>query len=1562
MADEEKKTDDGPNRIMVYLRIRPAKKGEINPAEGSTYLMDVQPDQKTCALEGGKQYTFDWIFNGDNVKQEDIYSKVMINVIDNVFKGFWGTCMVYGQTGTGKSFTMCNFSPTNQGIIPRTMQYIFELIQRDQDRQYTVLFSFIQIYLDKLQDLFNPEAPELKINRDKDGVSFPGVKEHVVNSQEHFEELYEDGHQHRVIRETKMNPESSRGHAALFIQIKSVPKDDPSGEVRNGKLFLIDLAGYERFSKTGVQEGLMKEEAKTINASLLSLGNVVQALSEKSEHVPWRNAKLTRMLEDAIGGKAKCSIILTAGPSSEHMHETLGTLYFGSRAMAVKTNAKLAVNIDYQKLAKKLQEMLSAAESKINVLEVEATRRQLEREETEARFQQETARIKQRQEEQLQALLTQGASPEKIQELIAANKAEQDLLEEQHYIERTALDERHETDIQEELRAQQAAMLTQSETKTAGMSSNISKLQKEVASLRDENDRLKTKAKEAEGEARRLLVEVNELKMKGEEAGLGDFSAVAGGGASKAELRKEFERRVEVVKQMMEENYALKLAEVEEPLQEEVTRYKRLYTELRDSHDEQLQLQKDALTSAYEAEIAEIRRTSHEVQEKLKRNHMTIKKSYQSQREVLSEENTRLLQQIADLTRALESGGGSVAAAATASPMSPDKRVGVPSLAEVMIQKKQAEKRCDELAQQIADLRSEIAYAQAEKEGYEKQLNEYVPREGEERMNPAAVRQMKQEHETLKKAAEKMEQELFKLKAAQALSGPQEVAADDSDDDNDRQHEDIHGDIEGVNSFVQKMLRFPYFVGAQPIQNSHDTILKSLTADLDEYRRMTRFKFFMIGDSNTGKSTFLKCLTAASVPLIRNVPEVVSPTIHPVIQTGFVEDQFVSKTDWYKLYVEFKDIAESAQGQPQSGGLFGGIASGFGSLLGGGQKGVADPAKIHVDVIDTPGSRQFWRAIPPHLLPAKNAIYCITYDMSHPVDITKTNLERQLALIHASCARNYPRSIGGDGPRVGVCLIGTKKDTMRDSRESTVVGHLNKVTLSLGDVFYKLRGEDTFGIICVGNFAISCADWSVTSTKGARGPQSFKDLFAYLGAVATQIYSNKPSAFLPASKESASHMTYMLGEEMMEGNSERTSTLDAAQQRLRKGIVTFMTGLAREAKVRWVMEERELRRLCCEHLALDGASSIGINACNFIIRELLVRGSIVALPSSMMEPKYLPKAELDMPPDEKPLPRDGIVCLDPNRILLLYSLFMAPSTCRAISEGSALLKDKQAILFDHDALRAASPAWQQGILTQDAAQVVLARVLPLAGNDVKLMLEFYSIMGLSLNLRTEVAVVSPAHFSTPMPLFLTEYVPYLVSNFGDGVGRKYKLNCLPASFFARLQTKLVPFSHAPCKDPQFTQFNWTDASYLVLEKSRLKWAIMGSKVVKDAVIAAKLPLRGLMKAEGECLYIAITARGDNPSAMIDACKKVMEAIHYEITSLCKREFRGIRAQSQDMIIGGCESKRLKLPIGIRTIMSKVDSTDEEINTQLQIIGNMSDPKCGEIEAAITALPAELKEE
>ncbi|PWV13762.1 hypothetical protein C3747_41g204 [Trypanosoma cruzi] len=1526
MGEEENKNEE-PNRIMVFLRIRPPKKGEIDPANGTHFLLDIQSDNKTCLLES-KTYTYDYIFNGD-VDQGDIYTRVAEPVIGNVFKGYWGTVMVYGQTGTGKSFTMCNFSPNNMGIIPRAMKAIFDSVESDSERSFTIVFSFIQIYVDKLQDLFNPEAPELKINRDKNGVSFPGIVEHAVKNEEDFRRLYDDGNQYRVITATKMNPESSRGHAALFIQVKSVPKDDPGGEVRSGKLFLIDLAGYERFSKTGVQEGQMALEAKTINASLLSLGNVVQALSDRSEHIPWRNAKLTRMLEDAIGGRAKCSIILTAGPSSEHMHETLGTLYFGSRAMAVKTNAKLAVNIDYKKLAAKLQELLTAAEGRINTLEVEATRRQLEREEAEAAFQAEWARIKKVQQDQLNELLASGATKEQIEELIRSNEEENQLMEEQQYQQRQALEERHEEELRTSLEREQQSLLNETAASATNMGKDIAELQRQVSQERQEKEKFKLKAKEAEAEARRISMEMNELRVQMEGNDIGALS----GSPSNPEFKKEFERRIESVKSMYEENMQLRISEIQDLHNEEVTRYKGLYEDLKRNMDKEIRFQKDALVASYEDEIDKIRQSSADVQNKLKKNHLVVKQSYQTQKETLEQENKELTAYSEALLKQIRSLGVQPAERPTNT---------TKSLSSVI--PGDANKRIQDLMNTIRELRAELAYVRTEKDAMTREKETEEAR-GNDRLNPAQVRQLKNENEMLKQTKKHLEEEVFSMKAELALSRHQV----EEDDDEDDKEADVFGDSEGIPAFIKSVLKIPYFPGTQAIQNTHKSILASLTTDLDEYRRMLKYRFFFIGAPNGGKSSVVKCLATSSPPMIRNTPEVLTPTVHPTFTSISVDDAYCSRNDWYKTYVQFRDL--DAPQQQQSGGFLNSIGISKSS-----KSGVVDPAKVYIDLLDLPSDSVFWRGIPPYFLPSKGVVYCLVYDLTKPVEEVKQDLEKHLTLLHAACHRAYSKDIGGDAVKIGFCLIGTRKDSLKDARDSAVLIHINRIAVLLGDTFFRLRGEDNRGLVCIGNFAVSTKDWSVLSTKKDQGPRNFKELNNFLGTIVSQLYSNRPSSLLPSSKDTASHLTYMLGDELLESSAEKTSHLLQAQQRLRQGIVTLLTCLLRERKVRWAMQEKELRSLISDHLCLDSKTSYGVFTENYVVRELFSRGVIIALPNAIIEPKYLPRLG-----DSKPLPHDGVVVLDPNNLLVNYSLFMCPNSLTRVPNGTPFLKDREVMFFDYSALSRCQTTWGQGIVTGDVTQIVNAKLLPQVGNDLKTVQELYCVMGLGLPLGAEVAVISPSHFSARMSDCLIYYLSYMISCNGDGVARQYKLNANPPTLFSSLQTRLVPFSHLPSKDPRHLVMNWVDASFLVFGKSRLKYGAFGSKGVKDATTKTDIPLRGIMKQEGQYLYICITGRHTNSEEAIAASAAVIDAVHYELTSLCKRNFRGVRVKYQEVLLTGASLKRESFLTGQATILSRYRAEPKVIAAQKQITQNLSDPKANEIEDAIINLPLKLRE-
>ncbi|EKF37746.1 kinesin, putative [Trypanosoma cruzi marinkellei] len=451
-----KSTNDVPqsvNRCLVYCRLRPVNKTDFK--DGSFKLVSVEGN--SIVLKGERRYDFDKSFDAE-CTQEQIFDHVAVPCVDHAFNGFCSALMCYGQTGTGKSFTMCNTTPGLEGIIPRAAKLIFDRIQADPTRQYEVIGQFVQIYRDHLGDLMvgtGKERVEVRFD-EHEGVELTGCTSHFLRSPQEFMRFYHVGNERRVVTATAMNPESSRGHTALMIRIFSEKLDDPAAGKMRGKITFIDLAGYERFSKTGISSDnpIMKDEAKCINASLLSLGHVVTALSSSGPHIPWRNSKLTRILQDSIGGRSRTSIILTVGPSSDHFYETTNSLQFGLRAMAVKVSAKQSVVVNYEKLAHNLQMLLDEKQERIALLEIQIAGRDAERAELMERYNKHRAEIDLRYERDMARLMASNAPPEKIEGLREVYRVEVENLHEQRDEEIQYQEEAHSKEITKLVREQ----------------------------------------------------------------------------------------------------------------------------------------------------------------------------------------------------------------------------------------------------------------------------------------------------------------------------------------------------------------------------------------------------------------------------------------------------------------------------------------------------------------------------------------------------------------------------------------------------------------------------------------------------------------------------------------------------------------------------------------------------------------------------------------------------------------------------------------------------------------------------------------------------------------------------------------------------------------------------------------------------------------------------------------------------------------------------------------------------------------------------------------------------
>jgi len=307
--------------------------------------------------------------------QEEIFLNSSKRVVDSVLKGYNGTIFAYGQTGTGKTYTMVGDFENEiyKGIIPRSIDYIFSQIKKDKEHKYNISVSFIQIYLESIQDLLEPKNKEIRIREDSErGVYLDGVRKDKVNSTEDCKNLFHLGEKNRVTESTKMNSHSSRSHAILIVEIEKniilskekieELKKETNEQIKSQRvmtkstLFLVDLAGSERVKKTNAQN-MRLEEAKKINYSLLILGNCIQSLTEsKPTYVSYRDSKLTRLLQESLGGNAKTSLIVTLSPSSYNKDETYSSLNFASRAMKVQNKPIINKSVDYQALCIKLQE------------------------------------------------------------------------------------------------------------------------------------------------------------------------------------------------------------------------------------------------------------------------------------------------------------------------------------------------------------------------------------------------------------------------------------------------------------------------------------------------------------------------------------------------------------------------------------------------------------------------------------------------------------------------------------------------------------------------------------------------------------------------------------------------------------------------------------------------------------------------------------------------------------------------------------------------------------------------------------------------------------------------------------------------------------------------------------------------------------------------------------------------------------------------------------------------------------------------------------------------------
>ena len=389
------------DNLRVAIRVRPPLNRETEEGIPFRSIAIVSEDHKSISLaeylgsefseiERQRQwieepnlfqlhrFTFDSIFDMDSL-QEDVYNITAKQAIQSVLEGYNSTIFCYGQTGTGKTYTMEGFTyeskNPNRGIIQRTIQDIFNYIEMtsNENTKFIIRASFLQIYNENISDLLKPDKKNLQIREDKKkGIYVDLLSEWAVRTPVDLYALLKKGGNLRATSSTYMNDVSSRSHAVFVITVEQMTTELNQGnktQIKVGKLNLVDLAGSERIRITGTT-GQQLEESKKINKSLSCLGNVINALTDKknkNNYIPYRDSKLTRLLQDSLGGNCKTTMIAMISPSQDAFSESLSTLYFAQRAKKIKNRPIINEDVNNRALIRKYENELQNLKNELEL-------------------------------------------------------------------------------------------------------------------------------------------------------------------------------------------------------------------------------------------------------------------------------------------------------------------------------------------------------------------------------------------------------------------------------------------------------------------------------------------------------------------------------------------------------------------------------------------------------------------------------------------------------------------------------------------------------------------------------------------------------------------------------------------------------------------------------------------------------------------------------------------------------------------------------------------------------------------------------------------------------------------------------------------------------------------------------------------------------------------------------------------------------------------------------------------------------------------------------------------
>ncbi|XP_026668991.1 kinesin-like protein Klp61F [Ceratina calcarata] len=398
----EKKERDRGQHIQVFARVRPINDLEKN--NKSKNIIEIPNDKELIVHERlhdkfSKKFRFDHVF-GPSSKQIELYNIVISPLVEHVLAGYNCTVLAYGQTGTGKTFTMegdSDFSSTlnwqadsSAGMIPRAISHLFDKLQLLKAQEYNIRVSFLELYNEELFDLLSPngDSSKMRLYEDaskKGAIIIHGLEEITIQNKNEVYRILEKGSEKRQTTATLMNAQSSRSHTVFSITVHMKESTAEGDDVlKTGKLNLVDLAGSENVGRSGAVDRRAKE-AGSINQSLLTLGRVITALVERTLHIPYRESKLTRLLQESLGGRTKTSIIATISPASVNVDETISTLDYAHRAKNIKNRPEINQKLSKKEFLKqyteeieKLQRDLLATRERTGVYLADENYRQLQ--------------------------------------------------------------------------------------------------------------------------------------------------------------------------------------------------------------------------------------------------------------------------------------------------------------------------------------------------------------------------------------------------------------------------------------------------------------------------------------------------------------------------------------------------------------------------------------------------------------------------------------------------------------------------------------------------------------------------------------------------------------------------------------------------------------------------------------------------------------------------------------------------------------------------------------------------------------------------------------------------------------------------------------------------------------------------------------------------------------------------------------------------------------------------------------------------------------------------------